>query len=318
MTMLAVLFSGMIGSAGAAGAAMTQGAMEPAPGSVRVLDAPPSPAFNPAVPLPVKPRLSLPTLEAKAIEQARRWQTTGVAKPVLSDDGVLLYPYGEYMPTMVCAILRSCIIDLEPGESITGIKPGDKVRWKFSKVVSGEGATEQTHIIVKPIEEGIETNVAISTNRRLYDVLLRAGSADSMIHRMGFYYPSDMVGEWSAQQKVAAEHDASVVDTLGKVDVEAINFAYSWSANRYAKKQPMAPVRVFDDGHQTYIQFDPAIKDYEAPTLMVRAADGQWQIVNYRMVGTYYKVDRLFNEALLALGTGRKAAQVTIRRESRP
>lgn len=295
--------------------ATTQPVREPIHAAVRVLDAPLSAAFDPKAKLvPSEPRVALPTLEAAAIEQAKIWQTTGTAKPILGDDGVILYPFGQYMPVMVCAILRSCVIDLEPGEVVTGIKPGDKVRWKFSQVKSGAGETEQAHIVVKPVDEGIETNVAVSTNRRLYDILLRSekGGSSTFIHRMGFYYPADLVGEWQAADQAQKTRDAEVIDTIGMVDPAKLNFRYSWKSNRYAKRQPMSPIRVFDNGSQTYIQMDPKIRSYEAPALMVKSASGEWQIVNYRVIHDYYKVDRLFEDALLVIGQGRKAAKVEI------
>ena len=59
---------------------------------------------------------------------------------------------------------------------------------------------------------------------------------------------------------------------------------------------------MFDDGRQTFIAFAPAIATSEAPPLFVLDAKGSAMLVNYRMAGRYYIVDRLFDVAELRLG----------------
>ena len=49
----------------------------------------------------------------------------------------------------------------------------------------------------------------------------------------------------------------------------------------------------------------------EAPPLFVIGDDGEAQLVNYRMAGRYYVVDRLFGAAELRLG-GKKQRVVRI------
>ncbi len=65
---------------------------------------------------------------------------------------------------------------------------------------------------------------------------------------------------------------------------------------------PWKPVRVFDDGKKVYIQFPDHIDRGEAPPLFVVGQDGQSELVNYRMRGNFYVVDRLFSTAELRLG----------------
>src|SRR3989338_5329740 len=76
--------------------------------------------------------------EDAALAQAKKWQRTWDAKPILSDDGKVLYPFGQYMPTLTCSPLRACDIELEPGEEVVS-KPmaGDTARWKMGKMESG-------------------------------------------------------------------------------------------------------------------------------------------------------------------------------------
>ena len=51
---------------------------------------------------------------------------------------------------------------------------------------------------------------------------------------------------------------------------------------------------------------DPPLDQGEAPALFVIGRDGKSQLVNYRMSGDYYVVDRLFARAELRLGEKRQ------------
>src|SRR5229473_283348 len=55
----------------------------------------------------------------------------------------------------------------------------------------------------------------------------------------------------------------------------------------------------------------PGMKTSDAPALLI-AAGGGTQMVNYRVEGNYYVVDRLFNQAILVSGVGRQQDRVTI------
>lgn len=53
------------------------------------------------------------------------------------------------------------------------------------------------------------------------------------------------------------------------------------------------------------------MKSSEAPALLINAGNGT-QMVNYRVKGNYYVVDRLFSHAFLVSGVGRDQDRVTI------
>ena len=63
------------------------------------------------------------------------------------------------------------------------------------------------------------------------------------------------------------------------------------------------PVRVFDDGRQVFIQMPSDIATTDMPPLFVLGEDGDAELVNYRVRGAYYVVDRLFRAAELRIGT---------------
>jgi P-type conjugative transfer protein TrbG len=77
-----------------------------------------------------------------------------------------------------------------------------------------------------------------------------------------------------------------------------ISFAYEIKGDR----PEWRPLRAFDDGTQVFIEFPPSIAVGEAPPLFVIGEEGKAELVNFRMRGRYYIVDRLFTTAELRLG----------------
>jgi type IV secretion system protein VirB9 len=77
-------------------------------------------------------------------------------------------------------------------------------------------------------------------------------------------------------------------------------------------------VRVFDDTHKVYIQFPARLDQGEAPPLFVVGPDGDNQLVNYRVRGRYYIIDRLFAAAELRLGEAPQQVVRITRTDGRP
>jgi type IV secretion system protein VirB9 len=109
-------------------------------------------------------------------------------------------------------------------------------------------------------------------------------------------YPA---GELLALKRQRAEgpNAAAAVAEPG-VNLEELRFRY-----RLEGDAPWKPRQVFDDGAKVYIQFPPGLAQGEAPPLFVLGPDGKSALVNYRVRGTTYIVDRLFAAAELRLGT---------------
>lgn len=80
---------------------------------------------------------------------------------------------------------------------------------------------------------------------------------------------------------------------------------------------PWRPVQAFDDGRRVFIQMPRAMRATEAPALFVRAPGQDQMLVNYRVRGRYFVVDKLFTQAVLVLGTGRHQKRVVVTREPR-
>lgn len=111
-------------------------------------------------------------------------------------------------------------------------------------------------------------------------------------------YPQDELIALRREQ-AAAQLAAPVASGLA---VENLNFHYRITGDEPAWR----PVRAFDDGRKTFVEFSPSIGQGEAPPLFVIGKNGEAQLVNYRMAGRYYVVDRLFDVAELRLGERRQ------------
>ena len=92
--------------------------------------------------------------------------------------------------------------------------------------------------------------------------------------------------------------EAADEPVAASVAVDALNFNYRIEGD----EAPWRPVRAFDDGRQVFIEFPPGLGDGEAPPLFVTGYGGRAELVNYRVRGHYYVVDRLFAAAELRLG----------------
>ena len=226
-----------------------------------------------------------------------------------------LYPYSqEPEPTVDCAPLRTTDIQLQPGETITDVALGDTERWMATPAASGDPRNAVPHLAVKPQVPGIETNLTIYTTKHIYHLFLRArGRA---MQEVEFYYPDELIEAMKDADSAAANAKQEAVDPPGEsndivkvaaVDPAQINFAYTVAGPNV----PWKPVRAFDDGSHVYVQMPAGMKSSEAPALLINAGSGT-QMVNYRVKGNYYVVDRLFSDAILIAGVGREQDRVTI------
>lgn len=183
-------------------------------------------------------------------------------------------------------------IALQPGETLLSVAAGDTARWVIGDTASGSGLTRRTHILVKPAASGLRTNLVIATDRRIYHVEAVSTPGTAMA-AVSWTYPQDSI---IALRSTGAAAPEPVV--APEVAVETLNFNYRIDGDKVTWR----PVRVFDDGHQTFIEFPANLGDGEAPPLFVTGADGKAELLNYRVKGHYYVVDRLFAAAELRLG----------------
>lgn len=214
-------------------------------------------------------------------------------------NAVQIYPYSEgILYRLFAAPEQVTDIALQPGEAIVSVAAGDTARWTVGDTTSGSGKAKRAHIFVKPFAAGLSTNLVITTDRRAYHLQLESTWSTAMA-ALSWTYPQD---ELIAIQRRGAAAEAAKPVASG-LEIESLNFAYAISGDRPAWR----PLRVFDDGRQTFIEFPADIAVGDAPPLFVIGDQGDIQLVNYRMSGRFYVVDRLFGAAELRLGEKKQA-----------
>ena len=205
------------------------------------------------------------------------------------------------------APLRVTALTLGVGETLVSKAAGDTVRWQIGETTSGDGAGQRTHVLLKPLQRGLETNLVLTTNRRVYFIDLKSGDA------AGF----NAAIAWDAGT-MDPPATAPIIEPLEVRVSDPVAMPEGPIDARYrieprGRRARWTPASVFNDGQRTFIAFDPDLQIDEAPALFVIAADGETQMVNYRQAGGLFIVDRVFDRAELRLGD-RRPQIVRIRR----
>lgn len=201
---------------------------------------------------------------------------------------------------------RATDIELQPGENLTGpIIAGDTVRWVVAKAISGSGENTTTHVIVKPIQANIETNFIITTDRHVYHLSARSTNKNYM-PVLTWNYPHEEAEKMDTVRR--EDQRLNNLKVAPAIAAENLNFKYKVKAD---DDYSWTPIRVFDDGSKTFIQMSPEMKNTEAPALFIKDGD-DLNLVNYRVKGDYYIVDRLFDVAELRSG---KDEMVIVKKE---
>lgn len=226
-------------------------------------------------------------------------------------NAVQVYPFVEgALYRLYAAPGQVSDIALQPGETLVSVSAGDTVRWVVGDTHSGSGSSGRAHVLVKPIGADLSTNLMIATDRRTYHLELESTSGGYMA-AVSWRYPADELTELRARNAAAQVREDARIDQ--GLALSSLNFAYRIEGDDPAWK----PVRVFDDGTRVFIQMPEAMAVSDAPPLFVLGVSGEAELVNYRVKGRYYIVDRLFAVAEMRLGTKDQTIVRIVRGEKR-
>ena len=211
-------------------------------------------------------------------------------------NAVQIYPYTEgALYRLYCAPGQVSDIALQPGEELISVSAGDTVRWVVGDTTSGGPNGARAHVLVKPISSGLSTNLMIATDRRTYHLELES-TDQSYMAALSWRYPQDELESLRTRNsRAASQADRTIARGLTLAD---LNFDYRIEGDR----PDWRPVRVFDDGRHVFIQMPDNLETTDAPPLFIVGTSGDAQLVNYRVRGQYYIVDRLFGRAELRHG----------------
>jgi len=264
------------------------------------------------------PELKLTPQEREALALAKKWKA-GVSgqgvKPVPGPDGAIRFLFGAVQPSIVCAVLQVCDVELQAGEQVNSLHLGDTARWTVEPAITGTGNLAVQHLIIKPMDTGLETSLIVTTDRRTYHLRLRSHRTEFM-PRVAFTYPDEAMAKWEGIRKQEqAAHERQILPGTGEY-LGNLDFDYRIEGQAADWK----PVRVYNDGVKTIIQMPATLNQSEAPILLVVRKDGgiftdeESVQVNYRLQNDRYIVDSLFDKAILVAGVGSSQERVTIRK----
>lgn len=258
-----------------------------------------------------EPPITITPQDRQALNIAGKW-IKHTSRPIPAEDGSVQYIFGASIPTVICTPMYSCAVRLQPGEQVTSIHAGDGPRWSIKGSSYGNGSAETTAIVVKPKEFNITTNMIVTTDRRIYTIVLKSAKHEWMPF-ISFSYPED---EEKANAQFQAQQQRAVYSsTLSNgMNVSNLDFGYKISGDNVSWK----PIRVYSDGVKTYIEFDSL--GNEAPIFAELQSKGgmfsdiNTKVVNYRFIGKKLVVDGIPKLSALIVGVGKDQKMVTIER----
>ena len=265
---------------------------------------------QPVQPSPATARQQPPFVneDAAVIAATREYQRTGKAR-VLQVGAYVVYPYNLSQPTLTCAPLRTCTIQLQEGEKPMQPYAGDSERWF---VGTSPGPRGTTLVVVQPSDCNLTTNLTIPTDRHLYQLTLDSPpctardtarqNPDLPYTRMlRFYYPQELIERLA--QGEAAQAAAHVAREEREIPVDGpsgdptqLDFAYYTCRDRGF---PWAAEQVFADGAHTYVRVPDSAGAGTRPLLFSLGSDGRTLLINYVQRGSFYVADRVLERAVL-------------------
>ena len=249
---------------------------------------PPPPAPPRAPPATGRSAIAVANVEARAASSADRF---------VGGMQIFAYDPGRVYEIWT-APLRVTTLTLAPGETVTSKAAGDTVRWQIGEASSGAGPNQRTHVLLKPLERGLETNLVVTTSQRVYFLQLKSGAPEGFNAAVAWDLGAVIPPDAAVSEGVATNPADPLVTPSGPLDAH-YRIAPRGRAPRWT------PTSVFNDGTRTFITFAADLQVDEAPALFVIAPDGQMQMVNYRQQGGLFVVDRVFDRAELRLGDSR-------------
>lgn len=184
-------------------------------------------------------------------------------------------------------------IILNPDENLIHAEIGDATRWSVQTYYTGTSKGMAPAVSIKPFIPELRTNLVLSTDKRMYNIVLEA-NMNTYSPVIAFEYPQDI--------ELANAKKDFLKSQERKVNLNNINFDYSWKKNN---KAPFTPETVYDDGETTYILMPERVKVTQIPTLFIRDEQtGEAASVRHRYDPNtrLYTVDRLLEQAILKYG----------------
>jgi type IV secretion system protein VirB9 len=288
------------------------------------------------VPIPVPGQLMPPPSQSKTpnsnyssaakqqIEEGEKAVASANQEAVLTPDSNSFFnaiSTYDYMPgalyTIYTAPMKITDITLAPGEKIISNAAGDTLRWQVSQTYSGQADQVSQHILVKPDLPNLDNTMVINTDQHVYHLILKSTNNDTYMVAVSWRYPGGMIQAGQNIPGEASENfSGGTAGSSGEnygLNLTNLDFDYQFGMVK-GVQPPWYPVRIFNDGRQTFIQFPSNFFASETPVLYVADSTGVYgTMVNWRLKGPYMIVDTVLQKARLQIGiakTGQTIVQI--------
>jgi type IV secretion system protein VirB9 len=226
--------------------------------------------------------------------------------------GTQIYDFNEHRQyPVVTRLLSLTVIQLQQGEIPIGTPYlSDTLRWELAgDVWARDNGTQTQLIMIKPLEIGLNTNMIIITNKRVYQIIL-SSTRDMYMPMVKFRYPFEApfisIGspqERKPEEAGSGEEPGSTSEFLAyNYKIKAGFLGWGWG------KPEWAPIEAWDDGHKTYIRLPRMVLQKDYPVVFEKRR----YIVNYRIYHEVMELDKLVTDVTLRLG--RKKVRIIKRR----
>lgn len=174
--------------------------------------------------------------------------------------------------------LSQTYIEFEEGEVVKTISMGDTTAWQTTVM--------ENKLFLKPVGSYPDTNMTVLTNKRTYYFELDAVDTASSIDDNVLFYVKFIYPEGDDKNIVLFNTASTRDDKPDLRDLGKYNFNYEFSGS-----PAIAPIKVFDDGEFTYIEF--ADKNAEIPAIFSVNSAGYENLVNFRVVENYIVIEQV-------------------------
>lgn len=183
--------------------------------------------------------------------------------------------------------LNQSYIEFEEGEVIQTISMGDPTPW-LTNILGNK-------LFLKPTGSYPQTTMTIFTNKRSYYFELDAMEPSSVdendiLFFVKFVYPTSN-DKNIVKFNVKKQRD----DYPDLTDLSKYNFNYE-----FAGSPAIAPIKVFDDGVFTYMEFKT--DNAEIPAIFAVNEQGYETLVNFRIVDEYVVIEQVAGQLTLRSG----------------
>lgn len=180
--------------------------------------------------------------------------------------------------------LAQSYIEFEKGEVVKTISMGDTTAWQTIVM--------ENKLFLKPVGSYPDTNMTVMTNKRTYHFELDAVETASSISDDILFYVKFMYPESDDKNIVIFNTTSTRDDKPDLRDLSKYNFNYEFSGS-----PSIAPIKIFDDGEFTYIEFED--KNAEVPAIFSVNSAGYENLVNFRVVDNYIVIEQVNSQFTL-------------------